>query len=386
MKRLLLLIVALAVITSGCIRRNENKLTPQQQPEAENQKSALDSLLDGMTPEEKVGQLLMVGIDGTELDEGTAEFLKEHRIGGVILFGRNIRSAEQVAALTEALKGLKTGPGGVGMLIGIDQEGGRVNRLPGKRGKFPSAKALAADGDPDRVREAAGEMAAQLKEMGINLNFAPVLDINSNPNNPVIGDRAFGSDPETVSKMGLAFIQGTLDQGIIPVAKHFPGHGDTLVDSHTDLPVVENTMDRLQSFELVPFRKAVEAGVPAIMSAHILLPQVDADNPATLSPEIISGILRKRLGFDGVVVSDDLDMEAITKLYSPGEAAVRAVKAGVDMVLVGHTRDNMIGVYDALAGALKNGEIDQKTIDSAVKRVLALKERFDLIGKVKRHG
>jgi beta-N-acetylhexosaminidase len=181
--------------------------------------------------------------------------------------------------------------------------------------------------------------------------------------------------------MGLAFIQGTLDQGIIPVAKHFPGHGDTLVDSHTDLPVVENTMDRLQSFELVPFKKAVEAGVPAIMSAHILLPQVDADNPATLSPEIIGDILRKRLGFDGVVVSDDLDMGAITKLYSPGEAAIRAVKAGVDMVLVGHTRDNMAMVFDALAGALRNGEIDRQTIDRAVKRVLALKERFGLVEK-----
>lgn len=381
MKRLLLLIMALAVIIPGCIRKNEEKITPQQQPEAENQKSALDSLLEGMTPEEKIGQLLMVGIEGTELDGDTAKFLKERRIGGVILFGRNIRSTEQVAALTSALKGLETGPGGVGMLIGTDQEGGRVNRLPGERGKFPSAMVLAADGDPDRVREAAGDMAIQLKEMGINLNFAPILDINSNPNNPVIGDRAFGSDPETVSKMGLAFIQGTLDKGIIPVAKHFPGHGDTLVDSHTDLPVVENTMDRLQSFELVPFKKAVEAGVPAIMSAHILLPQVDASSPATLSPEIIGDILRKRLGFDGVVVSDDLDMGAITKLYSPGEAAIRAVKAGVDMVLVGHTRDNMAMVFDALAGALRNGEIDRQTIDRAVKRVLALKERFGLVEK-----
>jgi len=381
MKRLLLLIVALAVITPGCIRRNEDKLAPQQQPGAENQKSALDSLLEGMTPEEKIGQLLMVGIEGTELDGDTAKFLKERRIGGVILFGRNIESAEQTAALTGALKGLKTGPGGVGMLIGADQEGGRVNRLPGERGKFPSARAQAADGDPDRVREAAGEMAVQLKEMGINLNFAPILDINSNPKNPVIGDRAFGSDPETVSKMGLAFIQGTLDQGIIPVAKHFPGHGDTLVDSHTDLPVVENTMDRLQSFELVPFKKAVEAGVPAIMSAHILLPHVDASSPATLSPEIINGILREQLGFDGVVVSDDLDMGAITKLYSPGEAAVRAVKAGVDMILVGHTRENMIGVFDALMEALRNGEIDRSTIDRAVKRVLGLKERFGLVEK-----
>lgn len=381
MKRLLLLIVALAIVTSGCILKNKEELPPQQQPEAENRKSAVDRLLEGMTPEEKIGQLLMVGIEGTELDGDTAKFLKERRIGGVILFGRNIQNAEQVAALTEALKGLENGPGGVGMLIGTDQEGGRVNRLPGERGKFPSAKALAADGGPERVREAAGEMAAQLKEMGINLNFAPILDINSNPNNPVIGDRAFGSDPETVSKMGLAFIRGMLDQGIIPVAKHFPGHGDTLVDSHTDLPVVENTMDRLQSFELVPFKKAVEEGVPAIMSAHILLPQVDSDNPATLSPEIIGGILRERLEFDGVVVSDDLDMGAITKLYSPGEAAVRAVKAGVDMVLVGHTRDNMIGVLDALAGALRSGEIDQHTIDRAVKRVLVLKERFGLVEK-----
>lgn len=381
MKRLLVLVTVLAVICSACIGRKDIDTPQQEPPKGENQKSAVETLLEGMTPEEKIGQLLMVGIEGTELDGETSKFLKERRIGGVILFGRNIQSAEQTAGLTAALKKLESGPAGIGILIGTDQEGGRVNRLPGERGRFPAARALAADNDPDRVREAASQMAAQLNEMGINLNFAPILDINSNPDNPVIGDRAFGDDPETVSKMGLAFMQGTLEQGVIPVAKHFPGHGDTLVDSHTDLPVVDHTAERLQSFELIPFKEAVEQGMPAIMSAHILLPRIDKDFPATLSSSVINGLLREQLGFDGVVISDDLDMGAITGLYSPGKAAVRAVKAGIDILLIGHRREAMTEAFDALTQAIATGEIGPETIDRAVMRVLTLKERFGLINR-----
>ena len=379
MKRLIIVALVLAVIVSGCIaKRGED--TPQQEPPvAENQKSAVETLVEGMTPKEKVGQLFMVGMEGTELDRDTAAFLKEYRIGGVVLFGRNIQSPGQVSVLTDRLRDLKSGPGGVGMLIGTDQEGGRVNRLPGEQGKFPSARKLAANNDPNKVKEAAEQMALQLKEMGINLNFAPVLDVNSNPDNPVIGDRAFGDTPDVVSRMGMAFMQGTLDQGVIPVAKHFPGHGDTGVDSHTDLPVITYSMDRLESFELLPFGEAVKKGVPVIMSAHILLPEIDGNYPATLSRAVINGILRERMGFDGVVVSDDLDMGAITGLYSPGEAAVTALKAGVDMLLIGHSREGMVEAFDAVVNAVADGDIAPSVIDGAVKRVLRLKEEFGLI-------
>lgn len=379
MKRLIMAVTILAVISVGCIRNGSEKTPPMDQLDRENPKSAVERLLEGMTTEEKIGQLLMVGIEGKVLDEDTKDFLQQHKVGGVILFGRNIENPEQVGRLTGQLQDIKSGPAGVGMLIGTDQEGGRVNRLPGEKGRFPTAKSLAESGRPDNVREAAGQMAVQLKEMGINMNFAPIMDINSNPDNLVIGDRAFGDNPETVSVMGLAFIQGTLDQGIIPVAKHFPGHGDTLVDSHTDLPVVEHSMDRLNSFELIPFQQAVDKEVPAIMSAHILLPQLDKDYPATLSSNIINGILREQFGFNGVVFSDDLDMGAITKLYGPGEAAVRAVKSGIDILLVGHTREGMVQAFDALVAAAVSGDIDSDMIDRAVLRVLTMKERFGLV-------
>jgi beta-N-acetylhexosaminidase len=378
MKRLLLATMALAVISAGCIRNSDERMPPIDPPAGESRKSVVETLLEDMTPGEKIGQMLMVGIEGTELDGDTSLFLKEHRIGGVILFGRNIQNSQQASELSQGLQELNAGPPGVRMLIGTDQEGGRVNRLPGDEGRFPSAGMQAHDNNPDSVREAAGQMAAQLKGMGINLNFAPVLDINSNPDNPVIGDRAFGNNPETVSRMGLAFIQGTLDKGVIPVVKHFPGHGDTLVDSHTELPVVSHSMERLAGFELIPFEEAIKNRAPAIMSAHILLDKLDRDYPATLSAPVITGILRERMGFDGVVVSDDLDMGAITGLYSPGEAAVRAVKAGVDILLVGHSREGMLEVFDALTNAVKSGNISEEVIDSAVLRILTMKERFGL--------
>lgn len=363
------------------MKNDDKKTPPGKLPQNRGEKSVVEVLMDEMTLEEKVGQLLMVGMDGKELDEKTARFLQDHKVGGVILFERNMESSQQVGKLTEQLQELESGPAGVGMLIGTDQEGGRVNRLPGEKGRFPSARALAVDGRPDKVRDAAAQMADQLKQMGINMNFAPVLDINSNPRNPVIGDRAFGDNPEIVSKMGLAFIQGTLDEGIIPVAKHFPGHGDTLVDSHTELPIVEHSMERLNSFELVPFKEAIKNGVPAIMTAHILLPKLDEDAPATLSPSIVSGLLREQLQFDGVVVSDDLDMDAVAKLYSPGEAAVKAVKSGVDMLLICHRREGMSQAFDALIAAARSGDISMEKIDGAVLRVLTLKQKFGLIDR-----
>jgi beta-N-acetylhexosaminidase len=380
MKRLILFILLLTVIPSGCTKEKGDSTPSADPPPAEeNPKSAVETLLEDMTLVEKAGQLFMVGIEGTQLDQDTALFLKENKIGGVILFGRNIESPGQVGRLTEKLQGLKAGPAGVGMLIATDQEGGRVNRLPGDEGRFPSAEALARDNNTDTVKDAAEKMAVQLKGMGINLNFAPVLDINSNPDNPVIGDRAFGSDPQTVSRMGMAFIQGTLDGGVVPAAKHFPGHGDTLVDSHTDLPVVSYSPKRLEGFELVPFSKAVKNGVPAIMSAHILIREIDSEYPATLSPAVINGILREKMGFDGVVVSDDLDMGAITGLYSHGEAAVRAINSGIDILLIGHGREGMAEALEAVQAAAKSGDIAPDTIDRAVMRILTLKEKFGLV-------
>ncbi|NLC68078.1 MAG: beta-N-acetylhexosaminidase, partial [Clostridiaceae bacterium] len=378
----------------------EGTLLDENLPEEGKEKTGaelIELLIKKMTLEEKIGQLLMVGIEEKEVDEATAGFLRSHKVGGVILFERNIENPEQVKSLTRQLQELGSGPPGVGMLIGIDQEGGKVNRLPWEKGRFPSASNLASSGQPEIVRYAASRMAAQLKELGINMNFAPVLDINSNPDNPVIGDRAFGNNPEIVSQMGPAFMEGTLDEGIIPVAKHFPGHGDTSLDSHTDLPVVAHSMDRLRNFELVPFEEAIKNGVPAIMTAHILLPLLDEDAPATLSPAIIKGLLREQLQFEGVVITDDLGMAAIAGLYTTGQAAVKAVKAGVDTLLICHGKEGVSQAFEALLAAVGNEDafsgsknvlgsnntpmekIVVEEIDNAVFRVLTLKKRFGLV-------
>lgn len=376
---------------------NSEETSLDELSEEEKERMFIELLIERMTLEEKIGQLLMVGIEGKELDEETAEFLRKYKVGGVILFERNIESPEQLKRLTGQLQELECGPSGVGMLIGVDQEGGKVNRLPWEKGRFPSASNLAGSGQPDKVRETASQMAAQLKELGINMNFAPVLDINSNPDNPVIGARAFGDNPETVSQMGLAFMEGMLDEGIIPVGKHFPGHGDTSLDSHTDLPIVIHSMDRLKNFELIPFENAIKNGIPAIMTAHILLPRLDENEPATLSSSVIKGLLREQLKFDGVVVTDDLGMGAIADLYIPGQAAVKAVKAGVDILLICHSKEGVSQAFDSLLSALvtddmtvgsdKSDKSSEKSdtkisieeINMAVFRILTLKNRFGLI-------
>ncbi len=379
-KFIIIAIMLILMMTTACTNGGDYDNTPPAEvPPTGGRDSVPEMLLEKMSIEEKIGQLFIVGIENTKLDEYTATFLKEHKIGGVLLFGRNIKNNAQVRQLTEELQALKTGPGGLHLFIAVDQEGGRVNRLPGEHGAFPSAKELASGGDENNVMIAAEQMAIQLKGLGINLNFAPVLDINSNKDNPVIGDRAFGDTPDVVTKMGLAFIEGTLEQGIIPVAKHFPGHGDTGTDSHTELPVINHSIERLDEFELIPFKGAIKNDVPMIMVAHILLPEIDKDYPATLSEAIIEGILRERLGFSGVVVSDDLDMGAITGLYSISDAATRAIKAGVDMLIIGHNRDNMSEAYDAIVTAVAEGYIKSSRIDEAVVSILKLKEQFGLI-------
>jgi beta-N-acetylhexosaminidase len=210
------------------------------------------------------------------------------------------------------------------------------------------------------------------------MNFAPILDINSNPKNPVIGDRAFGIEPEVVTSLGIATMKGIQSQNIASVVKHFPGHGDTSVDSHVGLPIVYNDLDRLKSFELVPFSEAVKDGADAVMIAHILLPKIDAENPASLSRTFITDILRGDLGFDGVVITDDMTMGAIAKKYNIGDAAVKSFNAGSDIILVCHDYYRQTAVIDALIKAAKTGNIKEETIDSSVYRILKLKQKYGI--------
>jgi beta-N-acetylhexosaminidase len=321
----------------------------------------------------KIGQLLMVGFHGTTPSKEVQDLIKKHRIGGVILFSRNIKDPVQCAKLTDALQKLSPD---APLLIAVDQEGGRVSRLAPPFTQFPPARALGKSDSVTLTYSVAEAMAKELAAVGINMNFAPVLDVDTNPKNPIIGDRSFGSSPTLVSKHGLAMIVGMHDQKVIPCGKHFPGHGDTAADSHETLPVVNHPISRLADMELKPFIHAVENRLSCIMTAHVRYSQLDDKFPASLSKKIISQLLRKTIEFEGVVVTDDLEMKGITDGFSIPEAAVKAVQAGSDLILVCHSAEQQTAVMEALIHAVENGTISEARLNDSLNRILRLKESY----------
>lgn len=343
--------------------------TPTPTPEPTPTPDPAAELLAGMTVEQKVGQLLVAGIEGLEPGEDGAQAVADYQVGGVILFGRNVESADQLTALTNGLKELNGDS--IPLFLSVDQEGGRVDRMPPEVDDLPAAyDYIQAGGDP----LARGQVLAEdCSAFGLNLNFSTCLDIWSNPENTVIGDRAYGADWASVTQAGLAVNRGLTEGGVIPVVKHFPGHGDTLEDSHETLPVVDKTLEELEQSELKPFRAAVDQGAPVVMVGHILLEQVDPDNPASLSSPVVTGLLRQKMGFDGVVCTDDLTMAAVSDSYGMGEAAVLAVEAGCDLLLVCHEADNLTAARDALLAAVDSGRLSMDRLDASVYRILALK-------------
>lgn len=333
--------------------------------------------LENMSLREKVGQMMVAGLDGYALQQQGQALISQYHVGGVILFKSNVKDADQLVQLINDVKEAnQLNP--VPIFVSVDQEGGRVNRMPSSIASLPSNAVIGKAEDGTISYEIGRTLGFQLNAFGFNMNFAPVLDINSNPKNPVIGDRSFGGDAKLVAGLGVETMKGLQEQGIIPVVKHFPGHGDTSVDSHTSLPVVKHEMDRLEQLELVPFRQAIGQGADAVMVAHILLPALDPTYPASLSPAVVDELLRKKMQFDGVVVTDDLTMGAITNSYTIGEAAVLAVKAGADLMLVCHGYQRAIEGMEALEQAVQSGEIPVKRIDESVKRILQLKRKYNL--------
>lgn len=325
---------------------------------------------------EKIGQLFICGFDGCRPTPGIARLIAEYGIGGVVYFRRNLRDARQVASLSAELQELAAVP----LWTAIDQEGGMVVRLEEGVTVMPGAMAIGAAGDPELAYEAARRSGAELKAVGINMNLAPCLDVNNNPDNPVIGVRSYGENPSAVALLGVKALQGYQDSGVAAVAKHFPGHGDTAADSHFELPVVPHGRERLDEVELLPFRAAIAAGVDAIMTAHVVFPAYEPDHiPATLSRRILTGLLRERLGYRGVVVTDCLEMNAIAETIGVAKGAVEAVKGGADLVLVSHRLDRQLAALEAVHDAVLAGEIPLSRIDEAVERVWLLKERRGLI-------
>jgi beta-N-acetylhexosaminidase len=326
-----------------------------------------------MTSRENIGQLFMVGFSGTSVTPDLASFIREYKPGGVILFSRNLDSVEQIVELTNDLQ--RCSPKSP-LLISIDQEGGRVSRLPKGFTIFPPCELLGRCNSTELAYAAAATIAKELKAVGINMNMAPVLDVNSNPDNPVIGDRAFGATPDVVSQLALATAAGLQDNNVVACGKHFPGHGDTNADSHKELPVVEASRERLEAVEFPPFRRAAAEGVAAMMTAHVLYRALDDQLPATLSPAVITNLLREELHYEGVVFTDDLEMHAIVDHYGIGDAAVRAFLAGCDVLLICKERGLEIAAFEAVEQAVASGTISTERLEQSVARIQRVKRRF----------
>jgi beta-N-acetylhexosaminidase len=315
----------------------------------------------------------MIGFEETEVTPDLRAWMQDYQPGGVILFSRNLVNAEQIAKLTNDLQALT---GDIPLLLAIDQEGGRVSRLPSDFTIFPPAATVAQSGSTDLVYQAAAVTAKELRSVGINMNMAPVLDIHTNPDNPIIGNRAFGTEPEHVCKMGVATIAGLHDHRVLACGKHFPGHGDTSTDSHLELPTVHASRQRLEEIELQPFRYAIAHGLKAMMTAHVHYPAIDPIYPATLSSTILSGLLRQTLGFSGVILSDDLEMRAILDHANVGDAAIRSLQAGADMLLICKSRTLATQTFDALRNAFTSQQLNEAQIEASLARIQAVKQQF----------
>lgn len=329
--------------------------------------------INEMTLDEKIGQMVLSGFNGTDFNSELDTLINDLKVGGVILFSRNIEDSKQLKKLNldieEANKNIP-------VFISIDEEGGRVNRLAKNIKRFESAKSIGDKGDIKYAYENGKEIGKTLKEHKINMNFAPVLDIYSNSKNTVIGDRAFGNNEKIVETMGIATMNGLKDEDVIPVIKHFPGHGDTEVDSHIGLPIVDKSIDQLYDFEFVPFKKAIESGADAVMVSHILMKQIDDKNPATLSYNLITGILRNDMKFSNVIITDDMCMKAITNRLSVEEASIKSIKAGSDIILIGSDIGKTKSVIEKIKLEVETNEISEKRIDESVYRILKLKEKL----------
>ncbi|OHD64813.1 MAG: hypothetical protein A2176_10875 [Spirochaetes bacterium RBG_13_51_14] len=333
-----------------------------------------------MMLDQKIGQMLMVAVPGSGLNREADRILRNYQPGGVILFGYNLTSLQNSVRFINDMQKASLEYSGIPLFISIDQEGGRVVRFTSGVTQFPGAMAAGVSGDTGLAYQWGRILGLQLRVIGVNMNLAPVLDVNNNPHNPVINTRSFGSDPRLVADMGAAYIRGLQESRCVAAGKHFPGHGDTDMDSHITLPVIRYDMKRLGRVELVPFIEAVGAGVESIMTAHIAYPEILGGNdPATVSGFFLTDVLRKEMRFRGLVVTDDMEMHAISQRQDMGEAAVRSIMAGADIILISSYGGNIPVIFNAIKKAVGEKRIPTERIDEAVGRILEVKIRYGIM-------
>lgn len=326
---------------------------------------------------ELTGQMLMTGFEGTILTQETEDLVRNHHVGGLILFSRNYENPKQLYTLIRDLQAVATSTStGLPLFISVDQEGGRVARLTEPFTKYPPFCCVGNSQSEDLAHRFGQSLATELLDVGINMDYAPVLDVHTNPENPIIGNRAIASDPDTVARLANAFIKGFRDKGMIPVGKHFPGHGDTHLDSHLDLPTVKRDAATLEAVELVPFRDTIAQGLEVIMTAHVIYTTWDEKNTATFSKTILQDILRQKLGFQGVIISDDLEMKAVEN-YCPFDAFPRmGIEAGLDMFMICNNVEKVRTLHDQLTRDIDHGTIPIAPIQQSVERILHLKKKL----------
>ncbi len=330
-----------------------------------------------MNLREKIGQMIMTGYPTAEPSPDMIRLIEEYKVANIIFFSYNLLSVEQIRKNCRELHQRIEKSTGYPAFISVDQEGGVVTRLPEQACNVPGAMLIGATGNKEYAYQAGRITGEELKALGINMDLAPVLDVNSNPDNPVIGVRSYSSDPHMVEEYGCHMMKGLLRAGVMATVKHFPGHGDTAVDSHLGLPVVEKDMEELMASELVPFQSAIRQGAPCVMTSHILFPKLEPEKkPATMSKAVLTGVLREKLGFEGIIITDCLEMSAIKTFYGTAQGAVEAVKAGAQLLCISHTPSLVIEAVHKLEAAVGAGEISMEMIDRAVENILKFKEKY----------
>ncbi|MBB4824346.1 beta-N-acetylhexosaminidase [Sporosarcina luteola] len=387
-----IIILILILLISGCSREKEDEAVPSEMKSVSFEERTLprdfsipdtapaDRFIEQLTVEEKIGQLFIFGFEGNQFSPELNAMIQQHHIGGLILLGKNVSPPLDIIKILNDAKAANQ-DNQIPLFLSVDEEGGRVSRLPKGIRKLPAAEKIGKQNDPQLNYRTGEYLAELLHAFGYNMNYAPVMDVRSNPSNPVIGDRAYATNAHTVADLGIETMNGMKDNGVIPVIKHFPGHGDTSVDSHESLPVVDKGLEELARTEFMPFQQAIDAGADVVMVAHVVYPALDPKWPASMSGRVINDLLREQMGFQGVVITDDLTMGAITNDHSVSEAALQSFLAGSDLLLIAGDYDDQLQTIQLFSQAIASGVISEERLNDSVRRILTLKEAYGLEDK-----